>query len=71
MTVAITLSRWSHAHGRRQHSSASRTRQARLGRAIAPDMPGYGRAGKPKDFSHSVDGYAARGPAAPALTGGE
>jgi pimeloyl-ACP methyl ester carboxylesterase len=34
------------------------TRTGELGRAIAPDMPGYGRAGKPKDFSYSVDGYA-------------
>ena len=34
-------------------------RAGELGRAIAPDMPGYGRAGKPKDFSYSVDGYAA------------
>jgi pimeloyl-ACP methyl ester carboxylesterase/2-polyprenyl-6-methoxyphenol hydroxylase-like FAD-dependent oxidoreductase len=33
-------------------------RAGELGRAIAPDMPGYGRAGKPKDFSYSVDGYA-------------
>jgi pimeloyl-ACP methyl ester carboxylesterase len=29
-----------------------------LGRAVAPDMPGYGRAGKPRDFRYSVDGYA-------------
>ena len=34
------------------------TRAGQLGRAIAPDMPGYGRADKPKDFSYSVDGYA-------------
>ena len=27
------------------------TRAGGLGRAIAPDMPGYGRAGKPKNFS--------------------
>jgi len=33
-------------------------RAGELGRAIAPDMPGYGRAGKPKNFSYSVDGYA-------------
>ena len=33
-------------------------RAGELGRAIAPDMPGYGRADKPKDFSYSVDGYA-------------
>jgi pimeloyl-ACP methyl ester carboxylesterase/2-polyprenyl-6-methoxyphenol hydroxylase-like FAD-dependent oxidoreductase len=33
-------------------------RAGELGRAIAPDMPGYGRAGKPKDFRYSVDGYA-------------
>ena len=35
-----------------------RPRAGELGRAIAPDMPGYGRAGKPKDFRYSVDGYA-------------
>ena len=34
-------------------------RVGELGRAIAPDIPGYGRAGKPKDFRYSVDGYAA------------
>jgi pimeloyl-ACP methyl ester carboxylesterase len=34
------------------------SRAGELGRAIAPDMPGYGRAGQPKDFSYSVDGYA-------------
>lgn len=34
------------------------TRAGELGRAIAPDMPGYGRAGKPKHFSYPVDGYA-------------
>jgi pimeloyl-ACP methyl ester carboxylesterase len=34
------------------------TRAGELGRAIAPDMPGYGRADKPKDFSYTVDGYA-------------
>lgn len=30
-----------------------------LGRAVAPDMPGYGRADTPRGFSYSVDGYAA------------
>ena len=34
------------------------TRAGEFGRAIAPDMPGYGRAGKAKDFSYSVNGYA-------------
>ena len=34
------------------------TRAGELGRAIAPDMPGYGHADKPKDFRYSVDGYA-------------
>ncbi|MBV9208820.1 MAG: alpha/beta fold hydrolase [Actinobacteria bacterium] len=34
------------------------SRAGGLGRAIAPDMPGYGRADKPKNFSYSVDGYA-------------
>ncbi len=27
-------------------------------RAIAPDMPGYGQADKPKDFDYTIDGYA-------------
>jgi len=27
-------------------------------RAVAPDMPGFGRADKPRDFPYSVDGYA-------------
>lgn len=34
---------------------------ARVGgfaRAVAPDMPGYGRADKPADFDHTVEGYA-------------
>jgi pimeloyl-ACP methyl ester carboxylesterase len=34
-------------------------RAGELGRVIAPDMPGYGRAGTPEDFTYSVDGYAA------------
>jgi pimeloyl-ACP methyl ester carboxylesterase len=34
------------------------TRAAGLGRVIAPDMPGYGQADKPRDFPYSVDGYA-------------
>lgn len=28
------------------------------GRAVAPDMPGFGRAAKPDEFSYTVDGYA-------------
>jgi pimeloyl-ACP methyl ester carboxylesterase len=34
---------------------------ARVGafaRAIAPDMPGYGRADKPRDFAYTIAGYA-------------
>ena len=34
------------------------SRTGELGRAIAPDMPGYGQAGKPRNFRYSVDGYA-------------
>jgi pimeloyl-ACP methyl ester carboxylesterase len=30
----------------------------RLGRAIAPDMPGYGNADRPKDFDYTVEGYS-------------
>ena len=29
-----------------------------FGYALAPDMPGYGRADKPGDFDYTVDGYA-------------
>ena len=28
-------------------------------RALAPDMPGFGRAAKPEDFDYTVAGYAA------------
>lgn len=31
---------------------------SRFARAIAPDMPGYGRADKPSSFDYTVDGYA-------------
>jgi pimeloyl-ACP methyl ester carboxylesterase len=27
-------------------------------RAVAPDMPGYGRADKPRDFHYTIEGYA-------------
>lgn len=27
-------------------------------RAVAPDMPGYGKADRPRDFEYTVDGYA-------------
>jgi pimeloyl-ACP methyl ester carboxylesterase len=29
-----------------------------FGRALAPDMPGFGQADKPADFDYTVDGYA-------------
>ncbi len=29
-----------------------------LGRTIAPDMPGYGKADRPRDFDYTVEGYA-------------
>jgi pimeloyl-ACP methyl ester carboxylesterase len=29
-----------------------------VGRALAFDLPGFGRAGKPRDFDHTVEGYA-------------
>ena len=29
-----------------------------FGRAVAPDMPGFGRADKPDDFDYTVEGYA-------------
>jgi pimeloyl-ACP methyl ester carboxylesterase len=33
-------------------------RAGELGRAVAPDLPGYGRAAAPSGFTYSVDGYA-------------
>lgn len=32
-------------------------RVAEFARAVAPDMPGYGDADKPPDFSYTIDGY--------------
>jgi pimeloyl-ACP methyl ester carboxylesterase len=34
------------------------TRVGEFARVLAPDMPGYGAADKPRDFSYSIDGYA-------------
>jgi pimeloyl-ACP methyl ester carboxylesterase len=34
------------------------SRVAPAGRGLAPDMPGFGRAQKPRDFDYTVDGYA-------------
>ena len=34
------------------------SRTGAFGRAVAPDMPGYGKADKPKDFDYTVEGYA-------------
>lgn len=33
-------------------------RVGQLARAVAPDMPGFGQADKPKDFDYTVEGYA-------------
>jgi pimeloyl-ACP methyl ester carboxylesterase len=33
-------------------------RSGEFGRAVAPDMPGYGAADKPADFDYTSDGYA-------------
>jgi pimeloyl-ACP methyl ester carboxylesterase len=33
-------------------------RTGEFGRAVAPDMPGFGRADKPEDFDYTVGGYA-------------
>ncbi len=33
-------------------------RTGEFGRAVAPDMPGYGAADKPADFAYASDGYA-------------
>ena len=38
--------------------SALMTQVAPFSRALAPDMPGFGRADKPADFDYSVGGYA-------------
>jgi pimeloyl-ACP methyl ester carboxylesterase len=35
------------------------TATGKHGRAIALDMPGFGEADKPKDFSYTIDGYSA------------
>lgn len=34
------------------------TQVGELSRALAPDMPGYGDADKPRDFDYTIDGYA-------------
>jgi pimeloyl-ACP methyl ester carboxylesterase len=34
------------------------TQVGEFGRAVAPDMPGYGDADKPQDFPYTIDGYA-------------
>jgi pimeloyl-ACP methyl ester carboxylesterase len=34
------------------------SRVGAFGRAVAPDMPGFGRADKPKHFDYTVEGYA-------------
>ena len=33
-------------------------RTGELARAVAPDMPGFGKADRPRDFDYTVDGYA-------------
>ena len=33
-------------------------RTGSFGRAVAPDMPGFGKAGRPADFEYTVEGYA-------------
>ena len=38
--------------------SALLTAVGAVGRAVAMDMPGYGRSDKPVDFDYTVDGYA-------------
>ncbi len=48
-------------HGNPGSSEDWRDLLGRVGvfaRAVAPDMPGYGRADKPKDFDYTVEGYA-------------
>lgn len=48
-------------HGNPGSSEDWRSLVARVGtfgRAVAIDMPGFGRAGKPKDFDYTVAGYA-------------
>jgi pimeloyl-ACP methyl ester carboxylesterase len=34
------------------------TEVGKFARAVAPDMPGYGDADKPRDFPYTIDGYA-------------
>ena len=38
--------------------SALLTAAGEVGRAVAPDMPGFGRADKPRDFDYQVSSYA-------------
>jgi len=48
-------------HGNPGSSEDWRDLLARVGtfaRAVAPDMPGFGQADKPKDFEYTVEGYA-------------
>ena len=48
-------------HGNPGSSEDWRELVARVGgfaRAVAPDMPGYGKADRPKDFDYTVEGYA-------------
>lgn len=48
-------------HGNPGSSEDWRDLLSRVGtfaRAVAPDMPGYGQADKPKDFDYTVEGYA-------------
>lgn len=48
-------------HGNRGSSEDWRAFVGAVGsfaRALAPDMPGYGSADKPRDFDYTVDGYA-------------
>ena len=34
-------------------------RVGEFARAVAPDMPGFGKAARPRDFAYTIDGYAA------------
>jgi len=44
--------------GSSEDFSALLPRVGAFARAIAPDMPGYGKAARPKDFDYTVEGYS-------------
>src|SRR5215210_4844717 len=46
-----------YVHGVPTHSDDWKPFLARTG-GLAPDLPGFGRSGKPAEFNYSIEGYA-------------